>query len=61
MKTFLHKLANDESGAALPEYAILLGLILAVAVGVLTGMGGSISQIFSKVSTNLASAAAGSG
>ncbi len=61
MKKFLHSFVHDEAGAALPEYAILLGLILAVSVAILTGMGGSIKSIFSAVSTALASAAAGTG
>ncbi len=51
----------DEAGAALPEYAILLGLILALSVGILTGMGTSLKSIFSQVSTALASAASGNG
>ena len=45
----------------MPEYAILLGLVLAVSVAILTGMGSSIKTIFTNVSTALASAAAGSG
>ena len=61
MKKFLHSFVRDEDGAALPEYAILLGLILAVSVAILTGMGSSIKTIFTNVSTALASAAAGHG
>ena len=61
MKNLLHKLVQDESGAALPEYAVLLGLVLAVSVTMLTSMGTSITAIFSKVNTMLTNAAAGSG
>ncbi len=61
MFKLLRKLVADEAGAALPEYAILLGLILAVSVAILTGMGGSIKSIFSAVSTALNSAATGHG
>jgi pilus assembly protein Flp/PilA len=61
MKKLLHKLVQDETGAALPEYAVLLGLVLAVSVATLTAMGGSITSIFSKVNAMLTAAAAGQG
>jgi pilus assembly protein Flp/PilA len=61
MKKLLPNFVRDEDGAALPEYAILLGLILAVAVAVLNSMGTSVTSIFSKVSSIITTAAAGSG
>jgi len=42
MKTFL----NDEQGASMAEYALLLALIAVTAIGALQLMGGSISGIF---------------
>ena len=39
MLEHLRNFCADEAGAALPEYAILLGLVLALSVGILTGMG----------------------
>ncbi|MGO9428092.1 Flp family type IVb pilin [Rhodoblastus sp.] len=61
MFAHFRKFCADEAGNSLPEYAILLGLILAVSVAILTGMGSSIKTIFTNVSTALASAAASSG
>jgi Flp pilus assembly pilin Flp len=39
----------DEGGQDIVEYGLLLVIIAAIAVGVLTYMGGSLSSIFSKV------------
>ncbi len=61
MLEHLRNFCADEAGAALPEYAILLGLVLALSVGILTGMGTSLKSIFNQVSTALASAASGNG
>ena len=46
----------DEQGQDIVEYSLLLVLIGAAAVFVLTTMGQSISQIFSKINTKLATA-----
>jgi Flp pilus assembly pilin Flp len=40
---------KDEDGAAIPEYALILGVIAAVAAGFLIGIGEKSSQIFSNV------------
>ncbi len=50
-------MTKDESGAAMPEYALLLGLIAAIAIGTLSSMGTNINTIFSKTNSALASAA----
>jgi len=42
-------------GAALPEYALLLGLFLAVVVGLVSGMGSHLRSIFGKANTELQS------
>ncbi|MBP6822806.1 MAG: Flp family type IVb pilin [Acidobacteria bacterium] len=47
---------KDEQGQDIVEYSLLLVLIGAAAVFVLTTMGQSISQIFSKINTKLATA-----
>lgn len=47
---------KDEQGQDIVEYSLLLVLIGAAAVFVLTTMGQSISQIFSKINLKLTSA-----
>jgi pilus assembly protein Flp/PilA len=54
----LSRFRKDEEGAALVEYAVLLGIILAVTVGTFTAIGGSTSTIFTALSTLMAAAAA---
>jgi type IV secretion system protein TrbL len=51
----LRALATNRRGAALPEYALLLGLFLVVVVGLLTGMGSHLRSIFGKANTELQS------
>lgn len=47
---------TDESGQDIVEYSLLLVLIGAAAVFILTAMGESISQIFSKINARLSTA-----
>ncbi len=47
---------EDEQGQDIVEYSLLLVLIGAAAVFILTAMGASISQIFSKINTRLSAA-----
>ncbi len=47
---------KDERGQDVVEYSLLLVLIGAAAVFILTAMGQSISQIFSKINEKLSSA-----
>ncbi len=47
---------KDEQGQDIVEYSLLLVLIGAAALFVLSSMGVSISQIFSKINTKLTSA-----
>ena len=44
---------RDEQGQDIVEYSLLLVLIGAAALFVLTSMGTSISEIFSKINTRL--------
>ena len=52
----LTNFVKDEQGQDIVEYSLLLVLIGAAAVFVLTAMGASISQIFSKINQRLTSA-----
>ncbi len=56
IKDFVNSFVKDEQGQDIVEYSLLLVLIGAAAVFVLTTMGTSISQIFSKINTKLSSA-----
>ncbi len=51
---------NDESGQDIVEYSLLLVLIGAAAILILTGMGTSITNIFTKIKTTLDTANAAS-
>jgi pilus assembly protein Flp/PilA len=44
---------SDESGQALVEYGLLVGLIAAVCVGVITLLGGDIANFFSSIANAL--------
>ena len=52
----IQEFLKDEQGQDIVEYSLLLVLIGAAAVFVLTAMGTSISQIFSKINTRLSTA-----
>jgi Flp pilus assembly pilin Flp len=59
MRKFLNnmqKFGKNEEGAALVEYAVLLGIILAVGVGVFSAIGTSANTIFGNLSTMMGSA-----
>lgn len=47
---------KDEQGQDIVEYSLLLVLIGAAAVFVLTAMGKSIGEIFSRINTKLSTA-----
>lgn len=44
---------REEEGQGLVEYALIIGLIAVVAIAALTASGGSISGIFTSISTQL--------
>jgi Flp pilus assembly pilin Flp len=48
---------KDEEGAALVEYAVILGIILAVTVTVMTTIGTSAATIFGKLRDMMVAAA----
>jgi pilus assembly protein Flp/PilA len=55
---FLNNLVKDERGQDMVEYALLAGFIAVAAGAVLPGISTSISQIFSKMASVTAAAAA---
>ena len=55
---YIRRFLRNEDGAALVEYAVILGIILAVSVATLTAIGGDVSTIFTKLKTFMDAAAA---
>lgn len=49
---------RDDSGATAIEYGLIAALVSVASIGALSALGGSLSQIFSFVSSTLASAVA---
>jgi pilus assembly protein Flp/PilA len=47
------KFIREEEGASLAEYGLLLALIAVVCIGAITALGGSISGMFSGLSTSI--------
>jgi pilus assembly protein Flp/PilA len=46
--TILKNFINDEQGASMAEYALLLALIAVAAIGVLQVLGGQITGVFER-------------
>lgn len=53
LKTSVLAFVNDEEGAALVEYGLLVSLIAAVVVANVTALGAAIDTIFSGITTDL--------
>ena len=52
---------KSEDGPTATEYAVMLALIIIVALGAITGLGGTVNSIFGNVDSQLtASGATGS-
>jgi pilus assembly protein Flp/PilA len=63
MKSFLNVARNflqSEDGPTATEYAVMLALIIIVALGAITGLGGTVSGIFTNVDNSLPSGGSGS-
>lgn len=58
MYNLLKNLIQDESGATAIEYGLIAALVSVAAIGALTAMGGSLTTMFTAVSTELATAVA---
>ena len=52
----LTKIFHDESGATAIEYGLIAALVSVAAIGALKAMGGSLFDMFTEVSDELASA-----
>lgn len=56
MKNVMHRVKNflqSEDGPTATEYAVMLALIIIVALGAITGLGTTVSSIFTNVNTSL--------
>jgi pilus assembly protein Flp/PilA len=53
MRNLLTRFAKDESGASLVEYGMLVALIAVVCIGVVTGLGHTVSDVFSTINSDL--------
>lgn len=61
MKSLMKKFLNDESGATMVEYAILVALISIAAIATIILVGEKVDDAFDRVQTELASAGSGGG
>ena len=55
MLNMINQLRQDEKGAALVEYGLLVGLIAVICVVAVTLLGQEISDAFSKIALDLSS------
>jgi pilus assembly protein Flp/PilA len=53
LRTFWERLAPDDRGQGLAEYALILALIAIVAIVALIFLGGQISDILNKTGSSL--------
>ena len=53
LKSDLVKLSSDEEGAALIEYTVLLGIMLVAVIAIIAGVGGWITNQWTKLGANL--------
>ncbi|HKP24806.1 MAG TPA: Flp family type IVb pilin [Dongiaceae bacterium] len=51
LRGFFTRVRKDEKGATMIEYSILIGLITAVVIGFIVGMGGFVSGAWSALCT----------
>jgi pilus assembly protein Flp/PilA len=58
LKTTIQNFVRDESGATAIEYGLIAALVSVAAIVALQALGGSLSNIFGIVSTQLSTAAA---
>jgi len=59
LRNKLLRFTKDESGASAIEYAVIAGLIIAVAAGAISTLGTDVQEVFSGVSTTLDNATTG--
>lgn len=56
MRNLMRKFRKDQDGAAMVEYAVLLGIITAASIAAIIGIGTSVATIFGTVNVALAAA-----
>ena len=59
MITTLARFVKDENGATAIEYGLIAALVSVAAIGALTALGGSLSNIFTFVSSAVSTASSG--
>ncbi len=59
MITTLTRFVKDENGATAIEYGLITALVSVAAIGALTALGGSLSNLFNTVSSSVATASSG--
>lgn len=53
LKTVLHRMADNQTGASLVEYALLVSLIAIVAVAAVAAFGGALATEYSGIADTL--------
>lgn len=53
MKTRVHFLKLNQSGATAIEYALIVGLMAALLIGVISGFGDKLTGLFSAINEQL--------
>src|SRR5579859_3774670 len=53
MCEFWHKLASNENGQDIAEYAVMLAVILVIVVGTIRLIGGNANNVFSSVASSI--------
>jgi pilus assembly protein Flp/PilA len=56
MRNLVTRFANDEQGAALVEYGMLVGLIAVVCIAAVTALGVRVEAVFTTITADLAAA-----
>lgn len=56
MTKTLKRFINNESGATAIEYGLIAGIMATILIGVLATFGGSITGVFTRISTAMAGA-----
>jgi len=56
MPKLVSRFMNNEDGASLVEYGMLVGLIAVVCVGAVTTLGTGINNVFGAINTSLTAA-----
>lgn len=56
MRNIMRKFRKDQDGAAMVEYAVLLGIITAASIVSIGFIGGQVAQVFATVNAALTTA-----